>query len=102
MEALIRRFKALAGAKPLLVAPTFYSNYVRFNMGRAYWDRMSSLAADGLHPIDLLPYFRHGAASDRMRAFMEPHDMHFSVVGHQVLADAFAAELDRLRLLPSR
>ena len=101
MVALIRRLKGLAGERPLIVAPTFYANYVRFRMGRSYWTRYSSLASEpGIYPIDLLPYFRQGSVADGVRCFLEPYDMHFSAYGHQVLADAFEQELSRIRCLP--
>jgi len=100
MSALIRRFKERAGARPLVVAPTFYSNYVRLRMGRAYWKRFSSLASvPGVYPVDLLPYFCQGTVADRMRAFQEPFDMHFSSIGHQLLAEAIEQELRSRRLL---
>ena len=101
MAALVARLKRLAGDRPVLVAPTFYANYVRFNMARNYWDRYASLAAiPGVHPVDLLPGFREGTAEDAVRCFQEPYDMHFSAFGHLVLADILQGELARLNLLP--
>jgi carbamoyltransferase len=100
MEALIRRFKQSAGDRPLVVAPVFYSNYVRFRMARNYWDRYSSLRRiDGVYPIDLLPHFHALAAEHGEACFQEPYDMHFSAYGHVVLADALHTELRRLALL---
>lgn len=100
MAALIRRLKTLAGDRPVIVAPTFYANYVQFRMARNYWDRYASLAAlPGLHPVDLLPYFQQGSLDDRRRCFQEPHDMHFSAYGHLVLAEALEAELRQRGLL---
>jgi 2-polyprenyl-3-methyl-5-hydroxy-6-metoxy-1,4-benzoquinol methylase len=102
MLALITRLKQLAGDRPLLVAPTFYANYVRFRMARNYWDRYASLAEiPGVHPIDLLPHFLAGPSRDAEQCFQEPFDMHFSAYGHLVLADIMQSELARLRLLPA-
>jgi hypothetical protein len=102
MLALIRRFRELAGSRPLVVAPTFYANYVRFRMGRAYWQRFAALASEpGIYPVDLLPHFRRISVADGVRCFQEPHDMHFSAYGHQVLAEAIELELNRMNLLPA-
>jgi hypothetical protein len=101
MEALIRRLKAAAGDRPVVVAPTFYANYVRFRMARNYWARFSSLRQiTGVYPVDLLPHFRGASIDDPPASFQEPYDMHFSVMGHVVLADALELELRRLGLLP--
>jgi hypothetical protein len=98
MSAIIQRFKELAGSRPVIVAPTFYASYVRFRMARNYWHRYSSLGATpGIHPVDLLPYFRRPSAGG-VQCFQEPHDMHFSAHGHLVLADALEEELARLGL----
>jgi hypothetical protein len=99
MAAIIRRFKDLAGMRPLVVAPTFYASYVRFSMARNYWDRYASLTtAPGIHAIDLLPHFRR-LGKEALKCFQEPHDMHFSAYGNLVLADAFREELTRLGVL---
>jgi len=99
--AIIRQFKELAGNRPLVVVPTFYSNYVRFRMARNYWDRYVSLAATpGIHVIDLLPHLQR-LGTDSVRCFQEPHDMHFSPYGHLVLAEALQTELSLLGLLPA-
>jgi hypothetical protein len=101
MEAICRRFKELAGEKPLVIAPTFYSNYTRLRMARNYWTRFSSLTSTpGIFAIDLLPHFKR-LGPEATRAFLEPHDIHFSNYGHLVLADALQAELNRLKLLPA-
>ncbi len=101
MAALIRRFKELAGNRPLVLAPTIYASYVRFRMARNYWDRYASLAAPpGIHVIDLLPYFRRLGA-DALRCFQLPHDMHLSAYGHLVVAEALQEELVRRGLLPA-
>ncbi len=99
MEAIIRRFKASAGNRPLVIVPTFYDSYVRYRMSRAYWDRFHSLQRiPGLHVIDLLPHFKKLGAG-AIRCFQVPHDMHFSTFGHLVVADTLKEELARLRLL---
>jgi SAM-dependent methyltransferase len=99
MEAIIRRFKELAGDKPLVIAPTFYSNFVRFRMARNYWDRYRSLTSvPGIYAVDLLPYFKR-LGRDAERCFQEPYDMHFSIHGNLILADAVQQELSRLGLL---
>jgi len=102
MSAIVRQLKTLAGSRPVVVAPVFYSNYVRYRMATNYLDRFSSLASiPGVHPIDVLPHFKKLGA-DALRCFQDPYDMHFSADGHLVLADAIDAELSRRGLLPSR
>lgn len=99
MAALVQRLKTLAGARPLVVAPVFYSNYVRYRMAMNYWDRFSSLAGTpGIFPVNVLPHFRR-LGPDAVRCFQDPHDMHFSPDGHLVLAEAMEAELGKLGLL---
>jgi hypothetical protein len=98
MAAIIRRLKASAGARPLVVAPVVYSNYVRYRMAANYRQRFAELGSlSGVHPVDLLPYFKR-VGGDAVRCFQDPHDMHFSVDGHLVLAEALDAELSRLSL----
>lgn len=99
MTAIVRRLKTLAGARPVVVAPVFYSNYVRYRMATNYLDRFAELAASGVHAVNLLPYFTRLGA-DAVRCFQDPFDMHFSVDGHLVLAEALDEELSRLGLLP--
>lgn len=102
MSAIVRRLKNAAGARPLVVAPVFYSNYVRYRMATNYWDRFASLESiAGVHAIDVLPHFKK-LGGDAVRCFQDPYDMHFSADGHIVLADAVEAELSRRGLLPSR
>lgn len=99
MEALVQRFKVAVGDKPLLIAPVFYSSYVRYSMARNYWRRYASLSRfPGIHPIDLLPYFKKLGA-EAVRCFMDPYDFHFSPQGHMVVADALATECSRLGLI---
>jgi SAM-dependent methyltransferase len=101
MAALVKRLKERAGDRPVVVAPTFYANYLRFRMARNYWARFASLAAiPGVYPIDLLPHFASASRDDANACFQEPHDMHFSAFGHLVLAEALQSELERLQLLP--
>lgn len=103
MEAIVRKFKVLAGDKPLVVIPTIYANYVRLRMARNYWFRYQSLAnsVSGIHTIDLLPPMKQ-LGSGAVRCFQEPHDMHFSKYGHLVIADIVQSELTRMGLLPRR
>ncbi len=100
MSALIARLKTLAGRRPLVVAPVVYSNYVRYRMAKNYWDRFASLAAiPGVFPIDLLPSFAR-LGPDAVRCFQDPHDMHFSIDGHIVLAESIEDALTRHGWLP--
>jgi 2-polyprenyl-3-methyl-5-hydroxy-6-metoxy-1,4-benzoquinol methylase len=99
MEAIIRRFKQSAGARPIIIVPTFYDNYVRYRMSRRYLQRFQALdQIPGVRVIDLLPHFRK-LGVDALRCFQVPYDMHFSTYGHLVVADALEIELNRLRLL---
>lgn len=101
MRALILRLKTLAGERPVAVVPMFYANYVRFRMARNYWSRFAALGeTPGLYPVDVLPDFQRGSVDEAMSCFQEPYDMHFSALGHIVLADAVAAAFTRLRLWP--
>lgn len=100
MEAILRRFKVAAGARPLVIVPVFYDSYVRFRMARNYWERFHSLEGPGTYVIDLLPHLRR-VGSEASRCFHEPYDCHFSSYGHLVVAEALIMELSRCRLLPS-
>jgi hypothetical protein len=102
MEAIIRRFKASAGKRPLVIVPTFYDSYVRYRMSRAYWDRFESLQRiPGVRVIDLLPHFQK-LGVDAIRCFQVPHDMHFSSYGHLVIANILKKELTCLGLMAER
>jgi hypothetical protein len=101
MRSLVLHLKTLAGPRPVVVAPVFYSNYVRYRMATNYRDRFATLAStEGVFPIDLLPHFK-ALGAEAVRCFQDPYDMHFSADGHLVLADAVAAELSKRGLLPS-
>lgn len=101
MRALILRLNILAGPRPVAVVPTFYANYVRFRMARNYWARFAALGdTPGLYPVDVLPDFQRGSTDEAVSCFQEPYDMHFSGLGHIVLADAVAAAFTRLGLWP--
>lgn len=103
MAAILRRFKEVAGDRPLVIVPLFYVSYVRYGMSRAYWERFASLAdGRGIHALDVLPDFRRLGA-DAARCFQEPYDAHLSANGHLVLADAIEAGLRRIGVLsPAR
>lgn len=102
MAAIVRRLKELAGSRPLVVAPTFYASYVRFNMAMNYLERYASLESiPGIYMVDLLPHFR-AAGSGAVRCFQEPFDMHFSACGNIVLADALLHELGTRGFLPTQ
>lgn len=102
MRALICRLKMLADARPVIVAPTFYANYVRLRMARHYWSRFDALRTiDGVYPVDLLPAFRFGSIDESVSCFQEPFDMHFSALGHVILADALAAFFTQRQLWPA-
>jgi hypothetical protein len=100
MQAIIHRFKRSAGERPIIIAPTFYDNYVRYRMSRQYLRRFQALEQiPGVHVIDLLPHFRK-LGVEALRCFQVPHDMHFSTYGHLMVADALEVELNRLGLVP--
>lgn len=95
MEAIIRRLKRGAGARPLAIVPVFYSSYVTHRMARNYLARFRALAeGHEIIVIDLLPYFKR-LGHEAARCFQEPEDCHFSRLGHLVVADALQAELMR-------
>jgi len=99
MEAIIRRFKQSAGNRPMVIVPTFYDNYVRYRMARNYWRRFHALEwIPGVYVIDLLPHFRKLGAK-AVSCFQVPYDVHFSVFGHLVVADALETELFKKQLL---
>ena len=100
MEAIVRRFKSSAGDRPLVVAPTFYDNYVRYRMSRAYWKRFCGLQAiPGVYVVDLLPHLKK-LGKEAIRCYQGPYDMHFSSYGHLVVADVLKSELNSRGLLP--
>ncbi len=100
MEAILRRIKTLAGARPLVIAPVFYDSYVRFRMARNYWQRFSALSdPPRTHVIDLLPTFQE-QKQDALKCFQFPFDCHFSTHGHLVLAQALIHGLRLRNLIP--
>ncbi len=100
MAAIIKRFAALAHPKPFVIAPLVSSPYMRFSLGRSYWDRFTSLIdGERIYVIDLLPHFTR-LGRKAIQCFLEPIDPHLSDYGHAVLADAVEAELRRFGLLP--
>ena len=102
MAAIIGRFARVTEPKPFVLAPITNSSYMRFRVGRSYWDRFSSLDdGERLHVIDLLPHFLK-LGRRAIDCYLEPLDNHLSDLGHAVLADAIEAELGRLQLLPVR
>jgi hypothetical protein len=98
MDAILRRFKKTAGTRPLVIVPVFYDSYVQFRMARNYWERFHSLEEPGTYVIDLLPHFQR-LGSEAMRCFQGPHDCHFSIYGHLVMADTLQRELTQRGLL---
>ena len=98
MEAILRRFKKTAGARPFVIVPVFYDSYVRFRMARNYWERFRSLEEPGTYVIDILPHFQQ-LGSEAVRCFQGPDDCHFSVYGHLVTAGALQQELIKRGLL---
>jgi hypothetical protein len=99
MEAIIRRLKASAGRRPIIIVPTFYDSYVRYRMSRRYWDRFRALdQIAGIYVIDLLPHLQK-LGVDAVRCFQVPYDVHFSNYGHLVVAEVLEGEFKRLGLL---
>jgi hypothetical protein len=100
MAAIIRRFARATEPRPLVIAPIVNSTYMRFAVGRNYWERFRSLDdGERVHVVDLLPYFL-ALGRRAVDCYLEPHDNHLSDLGQSVLADAIEAELRRLELLP--
>jgi hypothetical protein len=102
MAAILRRFAKATGDTPFVIAPLFNSSYMRFSVGRNYWDRFRSLAdGEKTFVIDLLPHFLK--LGDRaIKCFFEPQDSHMSDLGHEVMANAVEAELGELGLISNR
>jgi hypothetical protein len=99
MEAILLRIRSLAQTRPLIIAPVFYDNYIRFRMAKNYWDRFSSLAdPPRSHVIDLLPSFK-AQGREAIRCFQAPYDCHFSTHGHLVLAQTLVRELRQRGIL---
>lgn len=95
MKAILRRIGSQASPRPFIIAPVFYSSYVRFRMARNYWRRFSELSdAPHTHTVDLLPSFREQGA-EAVKCFQEPHDCHFSTHGHLVVAQSLIRELQQ-------
>lgn len=99
MSAIIRRFKELAGDRPLIIAPFVYDSYMRYRMATNYIQRFASLEKEeGAHLIDMLPYFS-GLSSNAIDQCFLPGDCHYSPFAHGILARAFMTELRRLAIL---
>ena len=99
MVAILKRFKELAGPRPLVVAPLVYDSYMRYRMACNYIKRFTELEKNArVHFINVLPYFRRLSRQEIDNCFLSG-DCHYSPFGHQILARAIATELHRLRLL---
>jgi hypothetical protein len=102
MRAILLRFKQAAGERPLFIVPAVYASYVQYRMATSYLDRFRSLTGvAGVTVIDLLPSYR-SMDGDPVRCFFEPHDCHYSPLGHLHLADVLQDPLARAGLLPGR
>ncbi len=100
MRAIILRLHERVQPRPLLIAPVFYVSYLRQRMARNYWQRFSELQTEcpRLRLIDLLPKLA-SMGQEAERAFFEPHDCHYSPVGHLLLADVVQIEIKQLGLI---
>ena len=102
MDAILKRFKTAAGARPLVIIPIFYDSYVRYRMARNYWTRFSELKKiPGVQVWDLLPHFRR-LGPEASRGFLEPYDAHFSAYGHLVVTEFLEQKLKEAGLVPNR
>jgi lysophospholipase L1-like esterase len=77
----------------------------RFTDSEVDWDRpqrelsVQAQRVGLLQMLDLLPVFR--ARADRERLYLR-QDTHFSALGHQITAEALAAQIQTDRLIPSQ
>ena len=100
MAAILKHFKELARAKPLVIVPLVYVSYMYYSMASHYIDRFRSLEEnDGVYFIDTLPYFRRLLSHEIDRCFLA-NDCHYSFLGHGILARALVAELKSRNLIP--
>jgi hypothetical protein len=54
---------------------------------------------NGVHIIDILPYFLTLSFRDRKACFLSKYDYHYSAAGHRVTADGLSSELRKMQLL---
>ncbi len=98
-KKLLERAAALAGSRQLVLAPlpNFYN--IEEISPPTYLERFREFAMEypKVHFVDLLPYFMKLPAG-RRKICRYPHDVHYTPLGHSVVARALVAELKKLRL----
>ena len=105
MCRLLRRFAEGADERAVVCAP-LPGWYHVFNPSLAisYLDRFGELAAsvDGMHVIDVLPYFLELPFRERLECFLPRGDDHYTRRGHEVVANALLAELAERGIVAAR
>lgn len=98
-KELLKRVIHLAGSRQVVLAPlpNFYT--IEGISPPTYRERFREFARE--HPevrfLDLLPYFLELSRAERISC-RYPHDVHYTPLGHSVVARALVAELKKLRL----
>ncbi len=99
-RALLKRAIARAGGRTVVLAPLPMFYHIEGISPPNYLKRYQELVHEhpSVHLVDLLPYFHALPKQDR-RACRYPQDVHYTALGHQVVAEALCHELAHRGLL---
>ena len=102
-RALLARVIEKAGTRPVVLAPLPLFYYIEEWSPPTYLARYREVAEahPQVHLIDLLPYF-HALPQDQRRACRFRDDIHYTPLGHSVVARGLATEFARLGLMQPR
>ena len=97
-KALLERVIQMAGSRTVALAPLPNYYYIEGISKPTYLDRFREFTQD--HPevylVDLLPYFKTLTPGERKQC-RYPHDVHYTPMGHSVVARALETELKQIR-----
>ena len=94
MEAIVKQFHSEVSPIPFLIVPLPTSNYLYEQCKPNYIDRFDSLGlnSQNVHVFNLTSELMSMSMDARHKLFFKC-DSHFSVYGHQVIADLVSAEI---------
>ncbi|MFH1754303.1 MAG: hypothetical protein ABIA59_01240 [Candidatus Latescibacterota bacterium] len=99
-KRILREFSKKYG-KTTIIAPIPSWSIIMNPKLATYRQRFAELhdPQNGVHVIDILPYFLTLSFRDRKECFLSKYDYHYSAAGHRVTAEALSSELTKINLL---
>ncbi|MEM7157354.1 MAG: hypothetical protein AAF799_31195 [Myxococcota bacterium] len=100
-RAILQRLRAASKQKAMVIAPMpAWSSILNPSLA-TYRERYAEVhdPANGIHVLDILPYFLELGFADRVRCMVSTRDAHYSDFGNSVAARGVAAELEKTGLL---